>query len=45
MLHALPEKSAREFRSLVRTLDNKILARARVIHVSSPDAPWWRDQF
>lgn len=44
VLHTLPKKSAREFRALVRALDNKVLARAQVIRVSSPDAPWWRDR-
>ena len=45
VVHALPKRSAREFRAPVQALDDKILARARVIRVSSPDVPWWRDQF
>ncbi|MFM9691884.1 hypothetical protein [Streptomyces europaeiscabiei] len=44
VLHALPRKSARELRALVRALDDKILARAKVIQVGSVDEPWWRDQ-
>ncbi|MDX2761335.1 hypothetical protein PV729_43655 [Streptomyces europaeiscabiei] len=44
MLHALPRKSARELRALVRALDDKILARAKTIQVGSVDEPWWRDQ-
>ncbi|MDX2708150.1 hypothetical protein PV350_35690 [Streptomyces sp. PA03-6a] len=44
VLHALPGKSARELRALVRALDEKILARAKVIPADSPDAPWWRGQ-
>ncbi|MFE2042007.1 hypothetical protein ACFXAZ_13950 [Streptomyces sp. NPDC059477] len=44
MLHALPTKSARELRALVRDLDRKILARAEVIPADSPDAAWWRGQ-
>ena len=43
-LHALPRKSARELRVLVRALDEKILARAVVIRADSPDEPWWRGQ-
>ncbi|MFF7286637.1 hypothetical protein [Streptomyces griseorubiginosus] len=42
VLHALPRKSARELRSLVRPLDRKILARAQALPADSPDAPWWR---
>ncbi|MFF4786285.1 hypothetical protein ACFY3E_33800 [Streptomyces griseorubiginosus] len=42
VLHALPRKSARELRSLVRPLDRKILARAKALPAHSPDAPWWR---
>ncbi|MEV0468700.1 hypothetical protein [Streptomyces prunicolor] len=42
MLHALPRKSARELRALVRALDKKILARAKVIPADSLDVPWWR---
>ncbi|MEV5530997.1 hypothetical protein [Streptomyces prunicolor] len=42
MLHALPRKSARELRALVRALDKKILARAKVIRADSLDVPWWR---
>lgn len=44
VLHALPRKSARELRALVRALDKKILARAKVIPTDSPDVPWWRGQ-
>jgi hypothetical protein len=44
VLHALPRKSARELRALVRALDMKILARAKVIPADSPDVPWWRGQ-
>ncbi|MFE1315439.1 MULTISPECIES: hypothetical protein [unclassified Streptomyces] len=44
MLHALPKKSARELRALVRALDEKILARAKVIPAESLDVPWWRGQ-
>lgn len=44
MMHALPKKSARELRELVRDLDSKILRRARVISAPSPDLPWWRDR-
>ncbi|MFJ9117790.1 hypothetical protein ACIRJO_19810 [Streptomyces sp. NPDC102394] len=43
VLHALPRKSARELRSLVRALDEKILARAAVIPADSLDVPWWRE--
>ncbi|WP_406835398.1 hypothetical protein ACICHK_02445 [Streptomyces sp. AHU1] len=42
MLHSLPRKSARELRALVRALDGKILARAKVIPADSLDVPWWR---
>ncbi|MCX4763330.1 hypothetical protein OG562_20620 [Streptomyces sp. NBC_01275] len=45
MLHALPGKSARELRVLVRALDKKILARARVIPADSLDVLWWRGRF
>lgn len=45
VLHALPRKSARELRALVRALDEKILARAKVIPADSPEAPWWLSQF
>ncbi|MFC9281048.1 hypothetical protein [Streptomyces collinus] len=45
VLHALPRKSARELRALVRALDATILERAKVISAASPDLPWWRDQF
>ncbi|MFE0704753.1 hypothetical protein [Streptomyces sp. NPDC058872] len=44
VLHALPRKSARELRTLVRALDVKILARAKVIPADSLDVPWWRGQ-
>lgn len=44
VLHALPRKSARELRALVRALDAKILARAKVIPADSLDVPWWRGQ-
>ncbi|MFF1543721.1 hypothetical protein [Streptomyces sp. NPDC058291] len=44
VLHALPRKSARELRTLVRALDRKILTRARVIQADSLDVPWWRGQ-
>ncbi|MGD6761840.1 hypothetical protein ACOKM5_23185 [Streptomyces sp. BH097] len=42
MLQTLPKKSARELRALVRALDTKILARAKVIPAESLDGPWWR---
>ena len=42
VLHALPRKSARELRALVRALDKKILARAKAIPADSLDVPWWR---
>ncbi|MFF8368945.1 hypothetical protein ACF05W_08910 [Streptomyces lydicus] len=45
MLHALPKKSARELRALVRALDGKILTRAKVIPADIPEAPWWLGQF
>lgn len=45
VLHALPKKSARELRVLVRALDDKILTRAKVIPADSVDGPWWRGQF
>ncbi|MFI5824871.1 hypothetical protein ACIA8I_38195 [Streptomyces rishiriensis] len=45
VLHALPRKSARELRALVRALDRKILARAQVIPADSLDVPWWQGQF
>ncbi|MDC2957492.1 hypothetical protein PO587_23815 [Streptomyces gilvifuscus] len=41
VLHALPKKSARELRVLVRALDEKILSRAAVIPADSLDVPWW----
>lgn len=41
VLHALPRKSARELRALVRALDRKILARAKVIPADNLDVPWW----
>lgn len=44
VLHALPARSARELGALVRALDEKIITRARVIHVAAPGAHWWRDQ-
>ncbi|GGV12032.1 hypothetical protein GCM10010293_02660 [Streptomyces griseoflavus] len=44
VLHALPKKSARELRGLVRALDAKILRRARIIRAPSLDVPWWRNQ-
>jgi hypothetical protein len=44
VLHALPRKSAGELRALVRALDGKILARAKVIQAESLDVPWWRGQ-
>ncbi|WP_329381851.1 hypothetical protein OG625_18230 [Streptomyces sp. NBC_01351] len=44
VLHALPKKSARELRQLVRALDSKILARARVSPAGSPDDRWWPGQ-
>ncbi|MGW1712116.1 hypothetical protein [Streptomyces sp. NPDC002156] len=44
VLHALPRKSARELRTLVRALDRVILDRARIIHIDHPDEPWWRRQ-
>ncbi|MEU6733493.1 hypothetical protein ABZ929_09840 [Streptomyces physcomitrii] len=42
VLHLLPRKSARELRALLRPLDEKILARARIIRANGPDDPWWR---
>ncbi|MFF5364196.1 hypothetical protein ACFY4I_33220 [Streptomyces scabiei] len=45
VLHALPEKSARELRALVRALDDKILTRAKVIPADSVDGPWWLGRF
>ncbi|MFE2290949.1 hypothetical protein [Streptomyces sp. NPDC059452] len=45
MLHALPKKSARELRALVRALDEKILARAKVIPADSLETRWWLGQF
>lgn len=42
VIHALPKRSARELRALVRVLDMKILARSKVIPADSLDAPWWR---
>ncbi|GAA3114350.1 hypothetical protein GCM10010449_40700 [Streptomyces rectiviolaceus] len=44
VMHALPKKSSRELRQLVRELDRTILKRAKVIRAHSPDTPWWRDQ-
>lgn len=44
VLRTLPRKSARELRALVRPLDEKILARAKVIPAESLDEPWWRGQ-
>lgn len=44
VLHALPRKSARELRTLVRSLDRVILDRALIIHIDHPDEPWWRRQ-
>jgi hypothetical protein len=44
VLHALPKKSARELRTLVTALDDRILSRARRIQVDNLGAPWWRDQ-
>lgn len=44
VLHALPRKSARELRKLVRSLDRTILDRAKVIRADCPDEPWWRGQ-
>ncbi|MEU6080447.1 hypothetical protein [Streptomyces sp. NPDC047108] len=43
VLHALPRKSSRELRALVRALDEKILTRARIIPAEHPETPWWRD--
>ncbi|MFF4038974.1 hypothetical protein [Streptomyces sp. NPDC001816] len=40
----MPKKSARELRAVVRALDEKILARAKVIPAESLDVPWWRGQ-
>ncbi|MER5447756.1 hypothetical protein ABT052_07305 [Streptomyces sp. NPDC002766] len=45
VLHALPKKSARELRVLVRALDEKILSRAAVIPADSLDVPWWSGRF
>ncbi|MGW7690982.1 hypothetical protein ACWGMA_19235 [Streptomyces asiaticus] len=42
-LHALPKKSARELRVLVRALDAEITARARIVRVDAPDSRWWRE--
>ncbi|GAA0287922.1 hypothetical protein ACKI1I_02180 [Streptomyces turgidiscabies] len=44
VLHALPRKSARELRLLVRSLDRTILDRARILRADHPDEPWWREQ-
>lgn len=44
VLHALPRKSARELRALVRALDRIILNRAVILRVDHPDEPWWRGQ-
>ncbi|MER5894839.1 hypothetical protein [Streptomyces sp. NPDC001876] len=44
MLHALPKKSARELRVLVRALDEKILARAKAIPTDNLEVPWWLGQ-
>jgi hypothetical protein len=41
----MPRKSARELRALVWALDEKILARTKVIPADNLDMPWWRDQF
>lgn len=40
VLQALPRKSARELRVLVRALDEEILARAKIIPADSLEAPW-----
>ncbi|MFI8854058.1 hypothetical protein [Streptomyces sp. 891-h] len=40
-LCALPKAYARELRPLVRRLDERILAKAKVIRADSPDDPWW----
>jgi hypothetical protein len=45
VLHALSRKSARELRALVRPLDKKILARAKVIPADSLEVPWWLGRF
>ncbi len=45
VLHALPRKSARELRTLVRSLDRTILNRAAVIRADAPDVAWWRGKF
>ncbi|WP_327696065.1 hypothetical protein [Streptomyces sp. NBC_00459] len=44
VIHALPRKSARELRALVRSLDRTILDRARILRADHPDEPWWRGQ-
>ncbi|NEA62829.1 hypothetical protein [Streptomyces sp. SID12488] len=44
VLHALPRKSARELRTLVRALDRTIMDRARIFRMDYPDEPWWRSQ-
>ncbi|MEH0420325.1 hypothetical protein [Streptomyces sp. B21-083] len=45
VLHALPRKSARELRTLVRSLDRTILDRAKVLRADAPDVVWWRGKF
>ncbi|MFG2195740.1 hypothetical protein [Streptomyces sp. NPDC048639] len=45
VLQALPSKSARELRALVRALDDRILARAWIIPADPRGAPWWRGHF
>lgn len=45
VLRALPRKSARELRALVWALDEKVLARAKVIPADRLEAPWSLGQF
>ncbi|WP_055525832.1 hypothetical protein [Streptomyces graminilatus] len=44
VIHALPRKSARELRTLVRKLDRTILDRARILRSDHADEPWWWGQ-
>lgn len=45
VLHALPRKSARELRTLVRALDATILTRAKGIPADSLGVPRWLGRF
>jgi hypothetical protein len=44
-LCALPRKSARELRALVRPLDLRILRRPDAVPYGEPPHRWWRDAF